>query len=155
MAKNGGFACVVSGCGRPDDAGYALVVDESQWSGECVDGQIQNDQLRSHSSQLNDTCTAYEGIVGQGRMKELAGLDPNRPYYNRHSPRYDLRSQQELVFRIEQPEGPDTWQQIVVETSACVRVKGYLWPGVEREDADLQRRLVNFQWVAPHSSTPG
>ena len=27
------FACVVSGCGRPDDAGYALVVDESQWSG--------------------------------------------------------------------------------------------------------------------------
>ena len=139
------FACVISGCGRPDDAGYALVVDESQWSGVCVDGQIQNDQLRSHSSQLNDTCTAYEGIVGQGRIKVLAGLDPNRPYYNRHSPRHDLRSQQELVFRIEQPEGPDTWQQIVVETSACVRVKGYLWPGVEREDADLQRRLVNFQ----------
>ena len=80
------FACLVSGCGRPDDAGYALVVDESQWSGECVDGQIQNDHLRSHSSQLNDTCTAYEGIVGQGRMKVLAGLDPNRPYYNRHSP---------------------------------------------------------------------
>ena len=77
MAKNGGFACVVSGCGRPDDAGYALVVDESQWSGECVDGQIQNDHLRSHSSQLNDTCTACEGIVGQGRM--LAGISRYLP----------------------------------------------------------------------------
>ena len=75
--KTAVFACVVSGCGRPDDAGYALVVDESQWSGECVDGQIQNDQLRSHSSQLNDTCTAYEGIVGQGRM--LAGISRYLP----------------------------------------------------------------------------
>ena len=58
-------------------AGYALVVDESQWSGECVDGQIQNDHLRSHSSQLNDTCTAYEGIVGQGHM--LAGISRYLP----------------------------------------------------------------------------
>jgi hypothetical protein len=139
------YACVVSGCGRPDDAGYALVVDESQWSGVCVDGQMQNEQLRDLSSELSDTCAAYECIVGQGRMKVRAGLDPNRSYYDRHSPGYDLRSQQELVFSIERPEGPDTWQEIAVETSACVRVKGYLWPGVGREDADLQRRLVNFQ----------
>ena len=47
------------------------------------------------------------------------------------------------MFRLATPDGPIPWQEIAVDTVACVRFNAYF--GVRREEADLRRRLVNFQ----------
>ena len=49
------------------------------------------------------------------------------------------------MFRLATPDGPIPWQEIAVDTVACVRFNAYLRPGARREEADLRRRLVNFQ----------
>ena len=78
-------------------------------------------------------------------LNATAERDPNRPYYDRRSPKCHLKGQQELVFRLATPDGPIPWQEIAVDTVACVRFNAYLRPGVRREEADLRRRLENFQ----------
>ena len=49
------------------------------------------------------------------------------------------------MFRLATPDGPIPWQEIAVDTVACVLFNAYLRPGVRRKEADLRRRLENFQ----------
>lgn len=136
--------CLYSGCGGSGERRYALVLDDA-WRGACVDRDIFDAPSRSHWDAFKEICTAYERVFEHGKMRVTAELDPNRPYYDSRSPKYELKGQQELVFRLDTPDGPIPWQEVAVDTAACVRLKAYLRPGVSREEADLRRRLVNFQ----------
>ena len=72
-------------------------------------------------------------------------MDLNYAYYDIHSFRYGPKRRQELVFRLDTPRGGGAWQKISVDTPSCLGSHTYLWPGVHHENADLQRRLANFE----------
>lgn len=142
------LVCMFCGCGAAgDDGGHTLVID-TDWAGGCVSRELSDPPDWSDRGALvraNAVCTSYEDFNDHGRVNVTAERDPNRPYYDRRSPKYHLKGQQELVFRLATPDGPIPWQEIAVDTVACVRFNAYLRPGVRREEADLRRRLVNFQ----------
>jgi hypothetical protein len=142
------FACLFFGCGGAgDDGGHALVIDTG-WVGVCVSRKGSDAPSGPDWGALvraNEICAAYEGVYDHGRLNVTVEQDPNRPYYDRRNPKYPLKGQDELVFRLAAPDGPMPWQEVAVDTVACVRFNAYLRPGVSREEADLRRRLVNFQ----------
>ena len=142
------FVCMSFGCGAAGDERRHTLVIDTDWAGGCVSRELLDPPDWSDRVALvraNAVCTVYEDFNDHGRVNVTAERDPNRPYYDRRSPKYHLKGQQELVFRLATPDGPIPWQEIAVDTVACVRFNAYLRPGVRREEADLRRRLENFQ----------
>ena len=138
------LVCFITGCGGVGDPRHALVIGD-EWSGVCTDYGFFDKQNSANWFFPHEMCVAYKANVKDGTLSATAELDPNHAYYDVHRFRYGPKRRQELVFRLDTPRGAGAWQKISVDASSCVRLHAYLWPGVNYENADLQRRLVNFE----------